>query len=526
MAADKLVDSAKLDSALTATADAIRAKTGSADKIVWNSETGFASVIEAITGGGSSDEWEILMPATDVNFDGGEYISFESVYPLELGKTYRVIWKGEEFICETEQITFNGMPCIAMGNTGMLTGEAGEHPFLIGYIPDASGFGIFTTDLTSNTHNVTIYKEKTAIIEGAHVVTFMSDDGATVLGVKPVMNGDTCGDPIALGLFSTPTKESTAQYEYTFSGWSTTASGAADANALVNITEDKTVYAAFKSDTRAYTIRFLDGDTVLQTMICEYGTTPEYTPEKVGFRFDGWTPSLTAVTGDADYTALWTSILTFANATWEEINTICEAGEAANYFNVGDEKTVINGEYSHTLRIIGLNLDTKSDGSGNAGITVMVLPLTNQEPFNTIANEQAAWNAVNGAAYAWTTKTFPNTLPTELKQYVKQTTHKTAAYITGQARTFTYNEYYFSPSVYECNLYPSSYLISSYDSGIKYPGLSTATQRILKNSAGEAVTWRTRNNSYQSTPTITATGNLSSAKVHSTTPYNCVCFCI
>lgn len=48
MAYDKIVDSAKLDGAMTATADAIRGKTGKTADIPWNESTGFASEIASI----------------------------------------------------------------------------------------------------------------------------------------------------------------------------------------------------------------------------------------------------------------------------------------------------------------------------------------------------------------------------------------------------------------------------------------------------------------------------------------------
>ena len=140
-------------------------------------------------------------------------------------------------------------------------------------------------------------------VEGAHTLTFVLEDGTTYS--KPVMHGDTCGDPVALGLFETPTKESTAQYEYTYNGWSLTAGGNADSNALVNVTEDRTVYAAFASEVRYYTINFYDGETLLRTMVCEYGTIPSYTPSSAGLIFEGWEPALSLVTCDMDYFAKW-----------------------------------------------------------------------------------------------------------------------------------------------------------------------------------------------------------------------------
>lgn len=46
-------------------------------------------------------------------------------------------------------------------------------------------------------------------------VTFMSEDGTMEYGKKAAAVGDDCADPIARGVFVTPTKESDAQYNYT-----------------------------------------------------------------------------------------------------------------------------------------------------------------------------------------------------------------------------------------------------------------------------------------------------------------------
>lgn len=51
MSYDKLIDSAQLDSAMSATADAIREKTGDTAKITWDASKGFASAISAISAG-------------------------------------------------------------------------------------------------------------------------------------------------------------------------------------------------------------------------------------------------------------------------------------------------------------------------------------------------------------------------------------------------------------------------------------------------------------------------------------------
>lgn len=153
-----------------------------------------------------------------------------------------------------------------------------------------------------------------------HSVTFVYGDKSYV---RSVADGDTCADPVERGLIPTPTKESTAQYDYTFYGWGASDGGAADANILKNITADKTVYAIFAATARLYTITFYDDDgtTVLATKQFGYGTVPSYTPTKEGAAFGKWTPTPTAVTGDASYTASWKTVIASgtcgANAFWE-----------------------------------------------------------------------------------------------------------------------------------------------------------------------------------------------------------------
>ena len=134
-----------------------------------------------------------------------------------------------------------------------------------------------------------------------YYVTFMNGD--QVLYVRPVVSGDTCPDVLSKGWISEPKKESTAQYSYSCNGWSATDGGSASTTVLQNITEDKTVYAAFKATVRSYTITYydIDGITVLNTEVLSYGVTPSYSYTKEGYKTIGWIPQLTSVTGDASY---------------------------------------------------------------------------------------------------------------------------------------------------------------------------------------------------------------------------------
>lgn len=144
-----------------------------------------------------------------------------------------------------------------------------------------------------------------AAVDPVYTVTFMSWDGLTVLGQRSVVDSDNCADMVARGKWPKPTKESTPQYNYTYSGWSETSGGDADASALSAVTEDRTVYAAFTSAVRYYTITYLDDDgSVLKIESLAYGDMPSYTPKKDGYDFVSWSPN-EPVTGNMSYTASW-----------------------------------------------------------------------------------------------------------------------------------------------------------------------------------------------------------------------------
>ena len=59
MAFDTVIDKAQLESAMTATANAIREKTGDSGKIAWDGSKGFADAVSGIEAGGSG---ELVLP--------------------------------------------------------------------------------------------------------------------------------------------------------------------------------------------------------------------------------------------------------------------------------------------------------------------------------------------------------------------------------------------------------------------------------------------------------------------------------
>lgn len=316
MALDKVIDSAKLDAAITATADAIRLKAGTTEKFPWEETTGFAAAVEAIPAGG-------------------------------------------------------GGSC-----------------------------------------------------EDVRYVTFMNDDGTVEYGKKAVAVGDDCADPIARGVFGTPTKESTAQYNYTFSGgWATTPGGGKDDSALKSVKEDRTVYANFIAAVRYYTITFYDSDgtTVLKTHSVAYGSTVTYTPSKDGFLFDGWVPALATVTGNASYTAKWAESVEFAAASWDTIAEKAADGTASQTWNIGDKKTIVYDSYNLTLVIAGFNHDDLADGTGKAGISII---------FDSVPTDTYTWSNSSSSKPPYVSSSYVqsnltkifNKLPAELRSVIKPVT--------------------------------------------------------------------------------------------------------
>ena len=95
----------------------------------------------------------------------------------------------------------------------------------------------------------------------------------------------------------TPTKAADAQYTYTFAGWDPE---------ITSVTGEQTYVATWTQTVNTYTITWVIDDAT-ETETYEYGATPAHAdPVKEGYTFNGWTPAITAVTGDATYTAQFT----------------------------------------------------------------------------------------------------------------------------------------------------------------------------------------------------------------------------
>lgn len=251
-------------------------------------------------------------------------------------------------------------------------------------------------------------------------VTFLDEDGSELFKM-PVLVGDDCKDPVSHGDISKPTKESTNTQVFTHSGWTSTVGGTADSDILKNITADKTVYVAYAVSTRYYTVTFYDGTSVLKTVQATYGAdVSDYVPTKDGYSFSSWNPSPTYVTSDMSCYAVWTEGVKFATASWAKIAEISNAGEAEQYFKLGDEKQITWGSTTVTVMIAGFAHDDLAIGSGKAGISIIFKDIPETCKAAWRLNTSAAKTGYSGSnLQTYLNGTFTSNMPADLRSVVK-----------------------------------------------------------------------------------------------------------
>ena len=182
-------------------------------------------------------------------------------------------------------------------------------------------------------------------IVNAYLITFKNGEDVlqsevVAYGVAPVYTGET------------PTKQADAQYSYTFAGW--------DAEPVA-VTGDATYSAVFDSIVNTYLVTFKNGEEVLQSEAVAYGVAPVYTGEmpsrpataEFTYTFVGWDAELAAVTGEATYTATFSStvnkyLITFKNGDETLQSTEVEYGVAPVYTGEMPSRPA-TAEYTYTF---------------------------------------------------------------------------------------------------------------------------------------------------------------------------------
>ena len=230
----------------------------------------------------------------------------------------------------------------------------GETPAYNGAIPTKAATAQYTYTFSGWTPSITavegtqVYTATFNATVNEYQITFKNEDG-TELQSGMVAYGET---PAYNG--ATPTKAATAQYTYTFAGWSPS----------ITAVEGAQVYTAtFNATVNEYQIIFKNEDgTELQSGMVAYGETPAYngaTPTKAAtaqytYTFSGWTPAVTAVEGAQVYTATFNATvneyqITFKNEDGTELQSGNVAYGETPAYNGATPTKAATAQYTYTF---------------------------------------------------------------------------------------------------------------------------------------------------------------------------------
>ncbi len=188
----------------------------------------------------------------------------------------------------------------------------------LGKRPDAPVFTSHQTALENGINDSTLKKRafgtpqpltlkttvsRTAVPSSYVFVSFCDHDGKTPLYGEMIPAG---GDVSYNG--KTPEREADGKNTYVFSGW---VDENGDPASFTDIRSDRVFRAAYTAAQIGYNVTFeLNGETAVAEFV--YGDRPicpveavPYVENGVEYIFDGWSPSLSLVTDDAVYTAVY-----------------------------------------------------------------------------------------------------------------------------------------------------------------------------------------------------------------------------
>ena len=209
---------------------------------------------------------------------------------------------------------------LAYGATPVYGGEPPTKPATAQYSYSFAGWDAEVSPVTGNAAYTAVFTPSLR----SYDITWLNDDGS-LLGVDQVPYGQMPEYSLAV-----PLKASTAQFDYTFSGWNPS---------LENVAGDAVYTAVFAETLRSYTISWLDRDgSLIEEQILAFGEMPSHDdPENIHI-FTGWSPEIEPVASNAAYTATFAKEIDLAKLPGDY--------EAAD----GD---VFTGETQHGLVIPG-----------------------------------------------------------------------------------------------------------------------------------------------------------------------------
>ena len=261
--------------------------------------------------------------------------------------------------------------------------------------------------------------------------TVLETDIGVPKGTTPIYDG------------ATPVKAADDQYIYEFSGWSP---------AVSSVTSDITFVAQFNKAPRTFKVEWKNGDTVIETDLdVPYGTNPVYNGEiptkestaQYNFSFKGWSPEISAVTGNVTYVAQFTEELRSYTVTFyaEDGATVLATvsvpyGSAAAYPHEDPKK---NGTEANTFIFDkwvtsknGVDADDLQNVTGDRAVYASFKSFTRLVTVYIVSNNtgygQVSVNKIDSVPYGSAITVTGNTVTVNNQTVTVQTTDATAQY--------------------------------------------------------------------------------------------------
>lgn len=304
-------------------------------------------------------------------------VSKDAVYTAEYNKTERV-FHTVAFDANDGEGTMDGQRLEVGYETGLTANAFSRTGYTFtGWNTAADGSGTAYDDqavLTGLTEDITLYAQWQI---NHYTVTWTDDNGNTLYSAENV----EYGSPIPEYAGKTPAKEENEQYTYIFAGWKP--------EDVTTVTGDITFTPVFTGNLKQYTITWKNWDgTVLLSEQVDYGTVPAYsgTPTRPGdaehtYSFAGWEPVISAVTGNAEYTAVYTETINTYTVTWKNWDdSILEIDEEVEYgatpeYNGDTPHRPADAQYTYSFKGWAPQVDTVT---GNMTYTAVYQQTVNQ----------------------------------------------------------------------------------------------------------------------------------------------------
>ena len=260
---------------------------------------------------------------------------YRASYSTTLRK-YTVTWTNyDDSVLETDENVAYGSAPEFNGTTPVKPGNAQYSYVFTGWAPavsDVKGDATYKAQFRQDTNKYT--------------VTWKNDNGE-VLKTEKLLYGTT---PVYDG--ADPEKAATAQYRYTFKGWTDGSDSYGKGEELPAVSGNTTYTAEYSSTVNKYTVIWTnyDGTELERDANVPYGETPKYNGEEptrpidadYEYTFKGWTPGVSKVVGDITYEAAYSTIRTAASiGSGEDTEYFTNITDAMKEAEDGDTITVL-----------------------------------------------------------------------------------------------------------------------------------------------------------------------------------------